>query len=160
MKLCLLLLLYVTTGFTQPTEEPIKYDGYRLYQVTPKDQKELEILKHLKDNEEDDYKFWNGLLEGRTIDVLVPPSKIAKFEEQTVKGGMNFSLVMDDVQKFIDEENPLASSRKSFGWDAYYRLDQVCFLLLVYYVLSKKIIFCFFNYFNNYRFTVGWTRSR
>lgn len=125
MKLCVLLLLYVTTAYAQPPEEPVKYDGYRLYQVIPKDQKELEILKKLKNNEEDDFKFWNGLLEGRNVDVLVPPSKFEKFEDQTAKTGMNVTLVMDDVQKYIDEENPLASSRKFFGWDAYYRLDQV-----------------------------------
>lgn len=102
----------------------VRFDGYRLYRIYPKAPKHYEILSEMYNV--DGYSFWSevGTVVDRA-DVMVSPEKLAKFLKVVTQERMDVDELMDDVQRFIDTENPLGNSRAVFGWSAYHNLDGV-----------------------------------
>ncbi|XP_063227976.1 zinc carboxypeptidase-like [Bacillus rossius redtenbacheri] len=106
--------------------EKARYDNYRVFRLTPATQSQVEALRALEENP-DGLMFWTDVRGSNfSVDVMVPPHKTPEFSELMDELRMDSSLFIADVQKLIDAEKPQAGARATgFGWDNYYRLDNI-----------------------------------
>ncbi|XP_076649854.1 uncharacterized protein LOC143357326 [Halictus rubicundus] len=116
--LYLLLILGVTRA-----EEVVRYDGYRLYKIFVPDTSGLEALKKIQDD--DGYNFWGQPRVNDTTNVMMSPKKLEEFMSLVNATQLDPELMMDDVQRYIDDENPRRNTRGVFDWFGYHRLDVI-----------------------------------
>ncbi|XP_029047310.1 zinc carboxypeptidase-like [Osmia bicornis bicornis] len=122
MKTTLLLLLSILLNGIRATDK-MRYDGYKLYKIFVPDTSGFELLKNMQGN--DGYNFWIPPKINDSTSVMISPGKLQEFMEITNKTKIEAELMMDDVQKYIDDENPRASLRGTFDWLGYHRLDVI-----------------------------------
>lgn len=105
------------------TEAKVRYDGYRVYNVFVPDTKGLQMLETMRDNE--GYNFWASPRINNSAAIMIAPKKLEEFMNLTNATQLEPKLMMDDVQKYIDDENPQGGARGGFDWMAYHRLDAI-----------------------------------
>lgn len=103
--------------------DKVRYDGYRLYKVFVADNTSLELLKNMQDN--DGYNFWGQPRVNGTTNVMIAPAKLQEFMKFSNTTRLVPELMMDDVQKYIDDENPRGGLKGNFDWLGYHRLSVV-----------------------------------
>nr|CAD7256038.1 unnamed protein product [Timema shepardi] len=124
MWACNLFLLALALGVALAGKA--RFDNYVVYRVVPTTQDQVDALRDIED-QPDGLNFWAGPTQPNgTVDVMVPPHKIADFEDMMNIINANYVVFIEDVQKLVDSERPSVEARSaSFGWNDYYRIDQV-----------------------------------
>ncbi|XP_076248692.1 zinc carboxypeptidase A 1 [Calliopsis andreniformis] len=56
---------------------------------------------------------------------MIAPAKLQEFMKISNTTRINSELMMDDVQKYIDVENPRGNLKETFNWLGYHRLDSI-----------------------------------
>ncbi|KAL9706931.1 hypothetical protein quinque_010449 [Culex quinquefasciatus] len=119
------VLLTISLAIASIGCEPVRFDNYRVYEVSIDNADQLSVMQHLEQFS-DGYSFWESPVQtGMTVNVMVPPHKIADFEELGSQMQISFKLKIENVQKLINNENPARSKRNGFGWDSYHTLDEM-----------------------------------
>ncbi|KAJ8977788.1 hypothetical protein NQ317_014694 [Molorchus minor] len=73
MKLLVFVMALLAVGATEVSQK-VRYDNYRVYRLTPKDEQAFQLLKQMEEVEISDYDFWSHVVSvGSPVDVLVPP---------------------------------------------------------------------------------------
>lgn len=116
------LYLFALFGCIYATDK-VRYDGYRLYKIFVPNDTGLELLKNMQDG--DGYHFWLRPRINEFANVMISPAKLQEFTKFANTSKLDPELMMDDVQKFIDDENPVGNLRGTFDWHGYHRLDVV-----------------------------------
>lgn len=103
-----------------------RYDNYRLYELTPKADKNLQLLNDIALNS-DSYTFLLGPTTVKSsVVVIVAPHKFADFELMLNLENIEYRITADDVQSLIDDENFMQSRiSEDFGWKKYYPLESI-----------------------------------
>lgn len=122
--------------------DKVRYDGYKLYKISVPDSSGLEQLKDMQN--EDGYNFWGQPRINSTTTVMIAPAKLQEFMKISNATRLDPELMMDDVQKYIDDENPHGSLRGTFNWLAYHRLDTVSFISFYYIIFYENVYNCIF----------------
>lgn len=104
-------------------DDRVRYDGHKLYKIFVADHAGLELLKTMQDG--DGYNFWGQPRVNDTTNVMISPTKLQEFMKIANTTRLDPELMMDNVQKYIDDENPRASLRGTLDWLGYHRLDVV-----------------------------------
>ncbi|XP_052864270.1 zinc carboxypeptidase A 1-like [Anopheles cruzii] len=116
------LLICLGAGLLQA--EPVRFDNYRVYEVSIGSEKQLEAFQYME-RYPDGYIFWESPVQtNMKINLVVPPHKVAEFEELKQHLDFESRLKIANVQKLIDEESP-QKSRRALGWDAYPSLEEI-----------------------------------
>ncbi|XP_026666633.1 zinc carboxypeptidase-like [Ceratina calcarata] len=118
--LCFTLLL---GSVCSADDEKVRYDGYKVYKLFVPDVTKYELVKNMQDDE--GYHFWVPPKINDTATVMIKPAKIQEFMQIANTSKLELELMMDDLQKLIDEENPRDDLRGTFNWFSYHRLDIV-----------------------------------
>ncbi|GLG98821.1 Zinc carboxypeptidase A 1 [Gryllus bimaculatus] len=105
--------------------EKARFDNYRVHSVLPESDHHLRFLRELEEN--NDFLFWNDVRAvNASVHIMVPPHKTAQFQEIVDFVGLKSEIYINDVQKLIDAENNNPAARSGiFGWNAYYRLNDI-----------------------------------
>ncbi|XP_043678620.1 zinc carboxypeptidase-like [Vespula pensylvanica] len=103
--------------------EKVRYDGYKLYKVHVDNRDNLNALTNMQEDE--DYNFWDLPRMNDSSLIVVAPKRIDEFEKIVNSNRMSATLMMDDLQRYIDEENPNVDGRATFDWTAYHRLNVI-----------------------------------
>lgn len=135
----LLHLLFLLGSVYATDNEKKRYDGYRLYKVFVSDTTGLELLRNMYDD--DGYHLWHPPTINNTAEVMIAPAKIQEFMEKVNTSKLEPELMMDDVQKYIDDENPRGNVRGGFDWLGYHRLDSVRHYFVLFYSINRIEIF-------------------
>ncbi|XP_049537316.1 zinc carboxypeptidase-like isoform X2 [Anopheles darlingi] len=118
------IALLLCLGAPMLLAEPVRFDNYRLYEVSITNQRQLDALQMLEQYP-DGYIFWESPVQtNMKINLVVPPHKIAQFDELQTLLGIESRMKTANVQQLIDNESPYKSKR-AFGWDAYYTLEEM-----------------------------------
>ncbi|XP_043261610.1 zinc carboxypeptidase-like [Colletes gigas] len=104
-------------------DDKVRYDGYKLYKVFVADDAHLELLQTMQDG--DGYNFWAQPRVNYTANVMISPEKIQEFMKIANTTRLDPQLMMDNVQNYIDDENPRRNVRGTFDWLGYHRLDEI-----------------------------------
>jgi carboxypeptidase A len=125
MELSRLIILIAVTVLYAVAAEKVKYNNYRVYSVAVENEKQLNLMKEIENNP-DGYRFWEfPTTVGRSVDIVVPPHKIAEFQEMVIDNQMKSKMMVKDVQKLIDDEQPRFAARNGFGWTQYHSLAEI-----------------------------------
>ncbi|XP_022916595.1 carboxypeptidase B-like [Onthophagus taurus] len=125
MRLTVLLLCILSGCFAQF----INYDGSKLYQLIPENEEHLEFLDFIQNSER--YDFWS---ETRSLNipavVMVKGAALENFWEALTSRGIKFKLLMNNVQRSIDNEKIRQKSSKPVGegqisFTQYHRYDEI-----------------------------------
>nr|XP_031825968.1 zinc carboxypeptidase-like [Nomia melanderi] len=104
-------------------DEKVRYDGYKLYKIFVPDTAGLEVVQQMQDD--DGYNFWKQPRVNDTMNILLSPKKLEEFMSIINTTQLDPELMMDNVQQYIDNENPRRSVRGTFDWLGYHRLDTI-----------------------------------
>lgn len=120
-----LILLTAVITFFCVSAEKVRYDNHAVYRFTPNNENELKILQTLQKLNK--YNFWTEpRRSGLPVDVMVPPESKDDIENLISEHQLTFKIMMEDVQKQIEEEKLLnAKKSKYFDWESYHTLDEV-----------------------------------
>ncbi|XP_078043660.1 uncharacterized protein LOC144473566 [Augochlora pura] len=114
----LLLVLAVARA-----DDVVRYDGFRLYKIFVPNNDGLAALKKMQDD--DGYNFWGPPRVNDTTNIMMSPKKLEEFMDIVNATRLDPELMMDDVQRYIDDENPRRNIRGAFDWLGYHRLDVI-----------------------------------
>ncbi|KAK9310411.1 hypothetical protein QLX08_000380 [Tetragonisca angustula] len=123
MQAVLLHLLLLFGNIYATDDEKKRYDGYRLYKVFVPDDESVELLTNMQDD--DGYHLWLRPMINNTADVMIAPARIQEFMQKVNTTKLEPELMMDNVQKYIDDENPRGNVRGAFDWLGYHRLNTI-----------------------------------
>lgn len=115
--------LFLTVFLAVCAGEKVRYDGYRVYNVFVPDTSGLEMLESMRDNE--GYNFWDSPRVNNSATIMISPRRLGEFMQLTNATRLEPKLMMENVQKYIDDENPHGGARGAFNWLAYHRLDAI-----------------------------------
>ncbi|OAD52756.1 Zinc carboxypeptidase A 1 [Eufriesea mexicana] len=101
----------------------MRYDGYQLYKIFVPDNSKFELLTNMQNT--DGYHFWLPPKINDSANIMISPTKIQEFMETVNATKLEPELMMDDVQKYIDDENPRRNLRGDFDWLGYHRLSSI-----------------------------------
>ncbi|RZC37365.1 carboxypeptidase B-like [Asbolus verrucosus] len=104
----------------------ILYTGSQLWKTVIDKKAQIQVLAQLRD--EHDISMWGG--NATSMDVLVKPDSVDKVKERLTKNGIRYEVVIEDLQKAIDEENPSEielDDRQGhrMTWQAYHRYADI-----------------------------------
>ncbi|CAH0563476.1 unnamed protein product [Brassicogethes aeneus] len=104
----------------------VYYNGSQLWKVLVDKRENIELLVTLR--EDKDISMWGG--NSTTVDVLVKPNSVEKVRKIFKDNKVGFDIVIEDLQKVIDEENPAVielDDRRGhrLTWQAYHRLTDI-----------------------------------
>uniref|UniRef100_A0AAR5Q8Y9 Peptidase M14 domain-containing protein n=1 Tax=Dendroctonus ponderosae TaxID=77166 RepID=A0AAR5Q8Y9_DENPD len=104
MKLLALSVLVLLCGLLEVQAEG--YNGYKVYQVTPKTLQQADILHQLHEDPEFDF-FQDAKLLGQPMSIMASP-RVQQYFETTLANltheGLDYTVTTEDVQKVLDEE--------------------------------------------------------
>ncbi|XP_015174391.1 PREDICTED: zinc carboxypeptidase-like [Polistes dominula] len=103
--------------------DKVRYDGFKVYKISIDNKNSLNILTDMEDDE--GYQFLNYPRMNDSSLLVVAPEKIQEFENVVNNNKMSVALMMDNLQRYIDEENPNVDGRSNFDWTAYHRLNVI-----------------------------------
>lgn len=124
MRLSLsLALLIAAAAFTSAEKE--RYDGHQVLRFTPQTPRELLVFDAIQKNSEMRFDFWEEPTKvGQSIDVRVSPEQKEKLSGLARMMGMDFEVLIEDVQKLVDE-TVVAPLGTKMSWTAYHRFDDI-----------------------------------
>jgi len=122
-----LFLTIFTILATQALAEK-SYEGYQVLRTSPLTPAASALLRELQltTNSVD---FWGEPVTGRTTDINTPPHLLDTVKEMLASKGVDVSIMIEDVEKLIQDTKPSPKSSKSEGkryamnWDDYQRHD-------------------------------------
>ncbi|XP_063539379.1 uncharacterized protein LOC134748516 [Cydia strobilella] len=109
----------------------VSYENYKVYNIVPKSEAEVQILNDLK---KDGYEFWTEIFEvGSVVRIMVAPVEDEEFSSYVKSVNLDAKVSIANVQELIDAQLktaiPNANSRSStlggMSWDRYYGLDNI-----------------------------------
>jgi len=111
MKSILILALLATSAFAQVKRS---YDGYKVLRTAHLTKTNANLLQNLQ--LEQDLDFWQDPLVGRSADIMVSPESLQSLEEFFNSHGIQFSVMIEDVEK-LHQSNQVKHPRTSSGFD-------------------------------------------
>ncbi|XP_015433607.1 PREDICTED: carboxypeptidase B-like [Dufourea novaeangliae] len=128
----------------------VSYKNYQLIRLFPSSTSQANELKELRDAEPDDIRFWTQPAYNKSTDVLVAPDLISDLKTFLKDRGIDFKLLIPDLQKIIAYQNPKMSKEQredlvtsqghGMTWKRYHRYgDIVGYLEYLAFRYSKLV---------------------
>jgi murein tripeptide amidase MpaA len=121
MKLFLVLLGLVALAVA----DKVKYDNYKVYRITPRNEEERSLLLDLQENNPG-VQFWKGVRKvGLPVDIMIPPHLQPDIVSGLQTRSFNMYEMINDVQSLINVEAmigaPTADAPQAkINWTAYH----------------------------------------
>jgi len=121
MKSILILAFLATSAFAQVKRS---YDGYKVIRTDHLSKTNADLLQNLQ--LEQDLDFWQDPRIGRPSDIMVSPARLQDLEEFLNSHGIQFSVMIEDVEK-LHQSNQVKQPRTSsgFDWTDYHSHDDI-----------------------------------
>ncbi|XP_071481923.1 carboxypeptidase B-like [Diadema antillarum] len=104
-------------------------DRYKTLSIHPRDESQLKFLSSLESELEGKVNFWTypSTTTQRSTDIMVPPQFLDEFKGLLESVGLEFSIMINDVQALIDETTPSRSidAAADFDYSVYHTYDEI-----------------------------------
>ena len=100
------------------------YDGHKVFRTEKLTVSKTQLLRdfHISSG----LDFWREAAPGQTADIMVSSSNMDMVSEWLNYHGINFDVMVEDVQQLIEETKPRnVSARGTFDWTDYYPHDDL-----------------------------------
>ncbi|XP_055914222.1 uncharacterized protein LOC129947614 [Eupeodes corollae] len=128
--LVVLLLLWSILALASSSDDgsglQIRYDNHRVYQVTAKSLKQLNVLKNL-DGASDKLVFLDEVHAiGRPLSVIVAPEMMYEFLQMLDESEIDYKLIEENAQSKLESEEETSPSSRitEYNWERYHELDE------------------------------------
>ncbi|XP_068143617.1 zinc carboxypeptidase-like [Drosophila tropicalis] len=124
MKLCEYLFSFSLILAIASASIKVRYDDHAVYRVRFENQQQRQVLQQILGKEEQKYDIW---YEGRNeMHVMVNPLEASTFRSLAYMAGLEVEVFIPNVQKLIDDEQPLEERYNSdFNWKRYHNLEEI-----------------------------------
>lgn len=96
------------------------YKGDQVYQLHPKNAKDIEIVRQWIQQELPNIDVWRGVSQpGENVDVHIAERDVERIKEQLNKMGISHSVMIDNLQSIVEEENKLIYQQQNAYWGAF-----------------------------------------
>ncbi|XP_053982799.1 carboxypeptidase B-like [Hylaeus volcanicus] len=113
----------------------VSYRNHQLIRLFPKTETQVSDLRHLRNTEPEDLKFWSQPFQNKTTDLVVAPDLVADVKTFLKDRGINFKVLIPNLQKTIVHQNPKMSKEQrddlvstqghSMTWKRYHRYGDI-----------------------------------
>ena len=125
-KVGLLFLLFVAASFAAVQE---RFDGSRVYRVFIQNEAQKAALSSLPELLSQPVDYWKGVNEiNVTVDVMIAPEDQQTFESLLAAHEFKWTLLVQDVQRLIDQEQPKTIKPRAEGdmeWESYHTFEEI-----------------------------------
>ncbi|XP_022091251.1 carboxypeptidase B-like [Acanthaster planci] len=107
------------------------YDGYQVFEITPKSRTQFQQMMDLDGQFFDDLDFLKTKPVGEPSQVMVPPMHVDKLKEALEELQIEFGVYIDNLQPLIDKETKAIASREkattlaSFDYKVYHSVQEI-----------------------------------
>ncbi|XP_035705148.1 carboxypeptidase B-like [Folsomia candida] len=106
-------------------EKRHEFSGFKLYQVSTRSNEGLKVLRDLweeQDSEDEGFDFWSPpkIDENGTAEVMVPKNQESDFQNLLNSFSMNYSVVIDDIERLVAKQYAGMFREKSMSWTEYH----------------------------------------
>ncbi|CAG5004958.1 unnamed protein product [Parnassius apollo] len=110
------------------SSEKVRYDNFTLYNVQPATERHLQFIKSLHKNWEilDFWSIPSTIMDH--VSVVSPPQSRKEFEQELAKRGINYDIVLENIQQAFDEQTQTRSKRNidnGLYWTNYQTIDEI-----------------------------------
>jgi len=103
------------------------FTGFKVLRTNPTES-QTDFLRLLETNKF--YDFWTEIRANRPVDIMVTPSMAGDLETLLTQQGVDWSLMIEDVQTIIDQQKPdstrtISDSKHAMTWDEYHTLEDI-----------------------------------
>lgn len=95
-KLFCLALLTLVLAINAETK--IRFDNHRVFSLKVTNEKQMKILRGIESQPSDGYQFWNSVVPGKKVDLMVAPHKLDDFKNLANSLALEYELKIEDVQ--------------------------------------------------------------
>ncbi|XP_064546531.1 zinc carboxypeptidase [Drosophila montana] len=127
MRLIWVLATLVVLASAGTLKDPPKtrYDNYSVYQLRIKNKIQLSLINKLGELSQK-YNIWKEYDEHtKQMHIMVSPSESTRFQLLLKFFGISSQLLIDNVQKLIDDEQISNRDSGTFGWKRYHELAEI-----------------------------------
>ncbi|XP_043264930.1 carboxypeptidase B-like [Colletes gigas] len=128
----------------------VSYRNHQLIRLFPSTENHVTDLRDLRESEPEDIKFWTQPFYNKTIDAVVAPDLIPDVKAFLRDRGIDFKILIPDIQKTIAYQNPKMSKEQredlvttqghSMTWKRYHRYaDIIRYLEYLAFKYSKMV---------------------
>ncbi|XP_076644229.1 carboxypeptidase B [Halictus rubicundus] len=113
----------------------VNYRNYHLIRLFPNSKSQVNELKELRDAEPEDIRFWTQPSYNKSTDVVVAPDLVSDLKTFLRGRGIDFQVLIPDLQKTIAYQNPKMSKEQrddlmttqghSMTWKRYHRYADI-----------------------------------
>ncbi|XP_078032725.1 carboxypeptidase B [Augochlora pura] len=113
----------------------INYRNYHLIRLYPNSKSQVKELRELRDAEPEDIRFWTQPFYNKSTDVVVAPDLITDLKIFLRDRGIDYKVLIPDLQKTIAHQNPKMSKEQrddlvniqghSMTWKRYHRYADI-----------------------------------
>lgn len=108
--------------------EKFRFDNYTLFKVLPENERQIDILQNLQDNDLR-FDFWSSPgIKAEFVNIMSKPENKIDLDNFLKSNGINYEIVMSNIQEAIDKEtvSPYTRGRTpSMRFDTYYNLEGI-----------------------------------
>lgn len=102
----------------------VQYNGHQVIRVQVENEEQAEFLAKLQTVENLD--FWTNIRMKGPVDIRVAPTKSAALQSILTNMGFQHHVMIEDVQKLMDEEKAVTSKRSpKLDWVSYHRIEEI-----------------------------------
>jgi len=105
----LIIVIFALIAFA--SGEKVRFDDHQVYALTLENENQLNAFRTIEHNSEDGYLFWNSIVIGRDVDVMVAPYRHSEFMDLVEKLNVKHELRVENVQNLVDNERPKIKPR-------------------------------------------------
>lgn len=107
-----------------------RFDNYRVYNLHLRSWKNVEFVRNLELDLDNTLEVLTPIRKEvpQEVSVLVSPSRNEDFTEDLQSSGITYTLVEENFQDVLEQDariNNLRAIDEGFGWDRYYRLQNI-----------------------------------
>nr|XP_023013133.1 zinc carboxypeptidase A 1-like [Leptinotarsa decemlineata] len=118
------LLICVSSSSTSAGK--VRYDNYTLYRLTPKNEREVNLLKNIEESNPSGYDFWTSARSvGTPVDILIPPQSGNALRTISSMFGMHTEVLIENIQEKIDQEAGSLEGSGDFDWTKYNTVEEI-----------------------------------
>ncbi|XP_033123555.1 carboxypeptidase A2-like [Anneissia japonica] len=139
LGLCLLAVVF---------GEQTRYDGYQVLRVKLNSKRELNVMHEIEKELGDNVEFWQSTrVLARPVDIMVKPKHQYYVKALLKAAGLQYEIMMDDIQKVIDDQREKMDGRMSssdvasFDYSVYHTYEEYEFQQYTFKKKPKKTLF-------------------
>ncbi|PZC75271.1 hypothetical protein B5X24_HaOG206503 [Helicoverpa armigera] len=119
------LVLAISVAITITNAEYVSYDQYKVYKIVPSSDTEVQILLDVQKSNQ--YLFWSDIVaKNSDVRIMVAPAKQVEFEKYFESVNIPMRVVIEDVQKLINEQLQRPATRSAkYEWNYYLSLNEI-----------------------------------